>query len=118
MANGKREAMGKGIRALLSDIGETPGTSSVGSLSGQSKRMGEVLNIPILEIKVNPFQPRVEFDDEKLEELGVEIIKAELQRIPTSAQSFSPDQMEDIEKLVDKIEDDEDVQAVYTNIAF
>ena len=73
MANGKREAMGKGIRALLSDIGETPGTSSVGSLSGQSKRMGEVLNIPILEIKVNPFQPRVEFDDEKLEEFAESI---------------------------------------------
>ena len=73
MANGKREAMGKGIRALLSDIGETPKTSSVGSLSGRSKGIGEVLNIPILEIKVNPFQPRVEFDDEKLEELAESI---------------------------------------------
>ena len=73
MANGKREAMGKGIRALLSDIGETPNTSSVGSLSGRSKGIGEVLNIPILEIKVNPFQPRVEFDDEKLAELAESI---------------------------------------------
>lgn len=73
MANGKREAMGKGIRALLSDIGETPNTSSVGSLSGRSKGIGEVLNIPILEIKVNPFQPRVEFDNEKLEELAESI---------------------------------------------
>lgn len=73
MANGKREAMGKGIRALLSDIGETPNTSSVGSLSGKSKGIGEVLNIPILEIKVNPFQPRVEFDDEKLAELAESI---------------------------------------------
>ncbi|MEC8835606.1 MAG: ParB/RepB/Spo0J family partition protein [Bacteroidota bacterium] len=73
MANEKREAMGKGIRALLSDIGETPNTSSVGSLSGRSKGIGEVLNIPILEIKVNPFQPRVEFDDEKLEELAESI---------------------------------------------
>ena len=73
MANGKREAMGKGIRALLSDIGETPNTSSVGSISGRSKGIGEVLNIPILEIKVNPFQPRVEFDDEKLEELAESI---------------------------------------------
>ncbi|MBA99441.1 MAG: chromosome partitioning protein ParB [Saprospirales bacterium] len=73
MANGKREAMGKGIRALLSDIAETPSTSSVGSLSGRSKSIGEVLNIPILEIKVNPFQPRVEFDDEKLEELAESI---------------------------------------------
>lgn len=73
MANGKREAMGKGIRALLSDIGETPNTSSVGSLSGRSKGIGEVLNIPVLEIKVNPFQPRVEFDNEKLEELAESI---------------------------------------------
>ncbi|MEC7405827.1 MAG: ParB/RepB/Spo0J family partition protein, partial [Bacteroidota bacterium] len=73
MANGKREAIGKGIRALLSDIGETPNTSSVGSISGRSKGIGEVLNIPILEIKVNPFQPRVEFDDEKLEELAESI---------------------------------------------
>ena len=73
MANGKREAMGKGIRALLSDIGETPNTSSVGSLSGRSNSIGEVLNIPILEIKVNPFQPRVEFDDEKLKELAESI---------------------------------------------
>ena len=73
MANEKREAMGKGIRALLSDIGDTPSTSSVGSLSGRSKSIGEVLNIPILEIKVNPFQPRVEFDDEKLDELAESI---------------------------------------------
>ena len=73
MANGKREAMGKGIRALLSDIGDTPNTSSVGSLSGRSNSIGEVLNIPILEIKVNPFQPRVEFDDEKLKELAESI---------------------------------------------
>ena len=73
MANEKREAMRKGIRALLSDIGETPKTSSVGSLSGRAKGIGELLNIPILEIKVNPFQPRVEFDDEKLEELAESI---------------------------------------------
>ncbi|MDH5465665.1 MAG: YebC/PmpR family DNA-binding transcriptional regulator, partial [Thiovulaceae bacterium] len=42
--------------------------------------------------------------------------KATLQRIPNNPTSFTDEQMEDIEKLIDKIEDDEDVQAVFTNI--
>lgn len=52
----------------------------------------------------------------KLEELGVEIIKSNLQRFANSPMSFTEEQIVDIEKLLDKIEDDEDVQAVYTNI--
>jgi len=52
-----------------------------------------------------------------LEDLNIEIKRGTLQRIPTSPQSFSEEQMEDIEKLIDRLEDDEDVQAVYTNIA-
>jgi len=52
-----------------------------------------------------------------IEELGIELKKASLQRIPTSAVEFTEDQLVDIEKMLDKIEDDDDVQAVYTNIA-
>jgi len=48
---------------------------------------------------------------------GIEISKAALQRIPTTPVEFSEEQLVDIEKLLDKIEDDDDVQAVYTNIA-
>ncbi len=51
------------------------------------------------------------------EEKGIKITKAGLQRIPTSAVEFSEEELADIEKLLDRIEDDEDVQAVYTNIA-
>lgn len=54
---------------------------------------------------------------EKLEEMKVDIQKAELQRIPNNPVEFTDEQMEEIEKLIDRIEDDEDVQAVYTNIA-
>ena len=43
--------------------------------------------------------------------------KAGLQRIPQNAQEFSEAELADIEKLLDRIEDDEDTQAVYTNIA-
>lgn len=53
----------------------------------------------------------------KLEELNIEASKANLERIPTSPVDFSEDQMTDIEKLLDKIEDDDDVQAVYTNVS-
>lgn len=52
-----------------------------------------------------------------LEETGIEIQKANLQRIPTSPVEFSEEQLTDIEKMLDKIEDDDDVQAVFTNIA-
>lgn len=52
-----------------------------------------------------------------LENLNIPVQKSGLQRIPTSPVEFSEEQMVEIEKLIDKIEDDEDVQAVYTNIA-
>ncbi len=52
-----------------------------------------------------------------LEDKAIDIKKANLQRIPTSPVEFSDEQMEEIEKMLDKIEDDDDVQAVYTNIA-
>jgi YebC/PmpR family DNA-binding regulatory protein len=52
-----------------------------------------------------------------LEELKIEVKKSSLQRIPTSPVEFSEEQLEDIEKLLDKIEEDDDVQQVFTNIA-
>ncbi len=52
-----------------------------------------------------------------LENLNVDVKKANLQRIPTSPVEFSEEDMEEIEKMLDKIEDDDDVLAVYTNIA-
>lgn len=51
-----------------------------------------------------------------LDELGVDVEKAELQRIPTSPIEFSEEHLEEIYKLLDKIEDDEDVLHVFTNI--
>lgn len=52
-----------------------------------------------------------------LEEKGMEITKSNLQRIPTSSVEFTEEQMDEIEKMIDKIEDDDDVQQVFTNIA-
>jgi len=52
-----------------------------------------------------------------LEALKIEDIKANLQRLPTSPVEFTDEQMVDIEKMLDKMEEDEDVQQVFTNMA-
>jgi len=52
-----------------------------------------------------------------IEEKGINITRVNLQRIPTTPVDFSDDQMGDIEKMLDKLEDDDDIQAVYTNLA-
>jgi len=52
-----------------------------------------------------------------LDNLGIEASKATLKRIPLNQVEFTDEQLADIEKLIDRLEDDDDVQAVYTNIA-
>lgn len=48
--------------------------------------------------------------------LGIDLTKANLERIANNPVSFTEEQMVDIDKIIEKIEDDDDVQAVYTNI--
>ncbi|TSA51397.1 MAG: ParB/RepB/Spo0J family partition protein [Sphingobacteriales bacterium] len=68
MSKGK-EALGKGIRALLDDI-----DLSLQSPKGQTEKttvpQGQSFVLPIEGIEVNPFQPRVDFDEQKLTELA------------------------------------------------
>ena len=52
-----------------------------------------------------------------LEDLQIEIQKSSLSRFPTTPVEFSEEQLVDIEKMLDKIEDDDDIQQVFTNIA-
>ena len=52
-----------------------------------------------------------------LEDLNVDVLKANLQRLPVSPTDFTEEQLADIEKMLDKIEDDDDIQQVFTNIA-
>ncbi|MDL0088586.1 YebC/PmpR family DNA-binding transcriptional regulator [Campylobacter gastrosuis] len=53
---------------------------------------------------------------EGISKLNLELKKGVLEYIPNSTISLSEEQMSDIERLLDKLEDDDDVQAVYTNI--
>jgi len=51
-----------------------------------------------------------------LEDKGIEPKSSVLKRIPNTPVQFNDEQLSDIEKMLDRIEEDDDVQAVYTNI--
>ncbi|MBC7744161.1 MAG: YebC/PmpR family DNA-binding transcriptional regulator [Flavobacterium sp.] len=52
-----------------------------------------------------------------LEEKGITTISAKLERVPQSTTAATEEQTADVLKLLDKMEDDDDVQAVYHNMA-
>jgi ParB family chromosome partitioning protein len=71
--NNKKQALGKGIRALLNSIDEELSTTAEGvpAVSGQSA--GTIARLPVEQIEVNPKQPRRDFDEQALKELAESI---------------------------------------------
>ena len=85
-----------------------------------------------LELNLMDFEGELEPDEEEwtiygafdqfanlqkfLEENGLEIVSAEFERIPNDYKEVTPEQREAIEKLLEKFEDDEDVQNVFHNM--
>ncbi|RYU94613.1 YebC/PmpR family DNA-binding transcriptional regulator [Emticicia agri] len=51
-----------------------------------------------------------------LEEKGFELLQADFERIPTDMKTISEEQAADVEKLIEKLEEDDDVQNVYHNM--
>ena len=52
-----------------------------------------------------------------LEDMKIEIKKANLERMANAPVSITEEQQMEIDKILEKLEDDEDVQKVYTNLA-
>ena len=70
MSAEKRNALGKGLSALLNDsVNVLPNKNEIGT-SADVNAMGSVNEIKIAEIEVNPFQPRTDFDQDALAELA------------------------------------------------
>lgn len=63
----KRNALGRGLGALLDDSVTFDPPQDLGSISGN------MAEIPLDQIEINPFQPRTEFDMEALKELAESI---------------------------------------------
>lgn len=68
MASPKKKAMGRGLGALLEDSSPKEGKDSLTRNS-----TGSMNEIPLDQIQVNPFQPRIHFDRQALEELSESI---------------------------------------------
>ena len=52
-----------------------------------------------------------------LEAKNFEIKKATLERFPTTPVDYSEEQLEEINKMLDKFDEDEDIQQMFTNVA-
>lgn len=65
----KRNVLGRGLGALLDDTPATTGSV----LSTDKKSLSKMIEIPLDQIDVNPFQPRTDFNPETLEELAESI---------------------------------------------
>lgn len=52
-----------------------------------------------------------------IEDKHLELLNAESERIPTELKELTPAEQEEVEKLLEKIEEDDDVVRVYTNMA-
>ena len=52
-----------------------------------------------------------------VEALGLTATKSALQRLPAQPIELTEDEMVEVESIVDKLEDDDDVQVVFTNLA-
>jgi transcriptional/translational regulatory protein YebC/TACO1 len=51
-----------------------------------------------------------------LESKGIEVKSAEAQYIPTQTKELSEEQKKDVQELLDKLDEDDDVQSVFHNM--
>ena len=125
------------IRSYFNKLGGTLGTS--GSLDFLFERKcrftiaANGLDVEELELELIDFGAEEVFLEEEkiiiyglfpefgsiqkaLEDRKIEIINAEFERIPTDLKKLNPEQVAEVEKLIEKLEDDDDVQRVFNNM--
>ena len=49
-------------------------------------------------------------------EKGIEVKSSELQYLPTTTKALSEEQSKEVKELIDKIEEDDDVQSIFHNM--
>ena len=70
--NSKRRALGRGLEDLF-NISEDVSFGQFEEKIMETAKEGEIIELPIKELRANPYQPRKEFDPLKLEELAASI---------------------------------------------
>ena len=67
--NNKRNALGRGLSAIL----RNPKTDITDDRTNEKNLVSNVNEIAIDDIQINPFQPRIDFEKEKIYELSESI---------------------------------------------
>ena len=125
------------VRSYFNKFGGSLGTQGSLSFLFDHKSVfhvkpGEGVDHDEFELELMDYEAELETDDEEwliygafdqfaniqkfLEDKGMEIVSAEFERIPTDYKEVTGEQREQLDKLLEKFEDDEDVQNVFHNI--
>ena len=128
------------VRSCFTKCGGTLGTSGMLDFIFDRKSVFKIANdgktdIEELEFELIDFGAEEVFLDEEtnqiniygeftafgtlqkhLEEKGIEILTSDFERVPTDTKTLSEEEAADVEKLIEKLEDDDDVQMVYHNM--
>ncbi len=116
------------------ELGKTGSLGHIFERQGVFRLPAEGLNLEDLELELIDFGAEEIFEDEgeiiihtaftdfgamqkALDARGIPVTNSELQRLPLTTVTLTDEQFEAIEALVEKIEEDDDVQAVYHNAA-
>jgi ParB family chromosome partitioning protein len=73
MSAEKRNALGRGLSALLNDTENVQQNKTTTSTAPEGVSPGSISEIKLAEIETNPFQPRTDFDEQALAELAESI---------------------------------------------
>lgn len=69
----KRKALGRGLEQLFSDENINTFEDIENDIVEVARENNEIVELPLSELRPNPYQPRKKFDDEALEELSLSI---------------------------------------------
>lgn len=130
------------VRSYFNKTGGTLGTSGMLDFIFERKSIFKIANRPDINLEELEFElidlgvDEVFLDEEAdliniygeftafgaiqkfIEENGYELKGADFERIPNDTKQLSPEQMADVEKLIEKLEEDDDVQNVYHNMRY
>lgn len=130
------------VRSYFNKTGGTLGTSGMLDFIFERKSLFKIANRPDIDIEELEFAlidiggDEVFLDEETdliniygeftafgaiqkfIEEGGYELKGAEFERIPSDTKALSAEEVADVEKLIEKLEEDDDVQNVYHNMKY
>ena len=130
------------VRSYFNKTGGTLGTSGMLDFIFERKSIFKIANKPEIDLEELEFElidiggEEVFLDEESdliniygeftafgaiqkfIEDNGYELKGADFERIPNDTKELSEEQIADVEKLIEKLEEDDDVQNVYHNMRY